>query len=79
MPIFRFILNGELTMENMGMLEMMVKARHTTQDQNMNDFLAEKYKLNDTEASKPDIIDKNNAEKQLKNYLEENKDEKKDE
>ena len=57
-PIFRSVLNGELTMENIAMLEMMLKCRDSSSvsyDQ-MNNFLAERYKLDTDEESKNDKI-----------------------
>lgn len=69
MPIFRSILNEELTMENIGMLEMMLKIKDTVKDQDMNDFLAEKYKLNKNEASKKDLVNEKNVTKELKDYI----------
>ena len=72
--IFRSILNGELTMNNIGMLEMMLKHRETASYDQMNNFLAEKYKLEKDETPKTDIINEQKASKQFKDYLDENKD-----
>lgn len=68
-PIFRSVLNGELTMENIGMLEMMLGMRNSASHQEMNDFLAEKYKLDQDEASKKDTTTGKKAEKEFKDYV----------
>ena len=70
--IFRSILNGELTMENIGMLEMMLGLRNSASQQQMNDFLANKYKLDGDEASKRDTTNKKNAEKEFKDFVDKN-------
>lgn len=71
-PIFRSVLNGELTMENIGMLEMMLKMKNNTSHQQMNDFLADKYKLDNDEASKKDTTSGKRAEKELKKFIDKN-------
>ena len=71
-PIFRSILNEELTMENIGMLEMMLNMRNTATDDQMNNFLAEKYKLDQNEASKTDNINTETAQQQFHDYLQNN-------
>ena len=68
-PIFRSILNDELNMSNIGMLEMMLKVRNNASEDQMNNFLAEKYKLDGDEKSKNDDINSKTAEKEFKDYL----------
>ena len=72
MPIFRSILNDELTMDNIGMLEMMLKMRNSASYDQMNNYLADKYKLDGDEASKRDDTEK--VEEEFKDYVEKNKD-----
>lgn len=68
-PIFRSILNEELTMDNIGMLEMMLEMKDKVEDDKMNNFLAEKYKLDKDQESKNDKINLENANKELQDYL----------
>jgi hypothetical protein len=68
-PIFRSILNEELTMDNIGMLEMMLEMKDKVEDDKMNNFLAEKYKLDKEQESKNDKINLENANKELQDYL----------
>lgn len=68
--IFRSVLNGELTMNNIGMLEMMLNMRETASYDEMNNFLAEKYKLDGDEESKPGDIDSSTAQKEFDKYVE---------
>ena len=73
MPIFRSILNEEITMKNIGMLEMLINMRTTATHEQMNNFLSEKYKLEKDEKSKEDNIDKEIVQKQINDYIKKNK------
>lgn len=74
-PIFRSILNGEISMNNIGMLEMMLEMREKNVSyDDMNNFLAEKYMLDKDEESKDDKINCEEATKELKNYLDKKED-----
>lgn len=74
-PIFRSVLNGELTMENIDMLEMMLNMKDSASYDQMNNFLAEKYKLDGDEPSKNDKINLEKANKEFKDYLDKNPEE----
>lgn len=74
MPIFRSVLNEEITMENIGMLEMLINMRNSASGEQMNNFLAEKYQLEKDEKSKDDNIKTETAQKQINEYIKNNKD-----
>jgi viroplasmin and RNaseH domain-containing protein len=56
-------------MDNIGMLEMMLEMKDKVEDDKMNNFLAEKYKLDKEQESKNDKINLENANKELQDYL----------
>lgn len=73
MPIFRSILNDEINMNNVDMLEWLIQQKTSANDQQMNDFLTNKYKLGNNEKSKDDNIKLDKMDKEFKNYLDKEK------
>ena len=72
MPIFRSILNDEINMNNIDMLEWMLNKKTSATEQQMNDFLTNKYKLDKNENSKQDNIKLDKMDDEFKNYIKKN-------